>query len=245
MAGLPSCIETCKMSTPWPTPCWHATCHPSIVTKTWATCFQLKSSVQNTSTHPATPQITSDHVSYVPSAKMLMHRCTHACALLSSRFVEEFHSLAGTGLVLKWMPGETGMKLPKSWGAFLLNETRYGSSYKFLFLVPAPVVEHGRHDACSCFENHASTSKSWHSQFTKMLELPLTSLPLTWIQEYNIPLAATSPTHLSKPKTLSLLATRTSTNQFPVSYSSSHHSLPNDESPKLQFQGWKMWGRYR
>lgn len=89
---------------------------------------------------------------------------------------------------------------------------------------------------CSCFEKHVSTSESWHSQLMKMLELPLTSLPLTRIQEYNIPLAANkfsnfSPTHLNKPKTLSLLATRTSTNQFPVSYSSWHHSLPNDESP--------------
>ena len=43
--------------------------------------------------------------------------------------------------------------------------------------------------------------------------------------------------HLNVPNTqaLSLLATRTSTNQFPVSYSSSHHSLPNDESPRLSW----------
>lgn len=138
-----------------------------MATKTWATCFQLKSSVQNTSTHPATPQITSTHgthVSYVPSAKMLMHRCTHTCALLSSGSVEEFHGLAGTGLVLKWTrPGETvkpkaktkkhletqtEIKLPKLMGASLLDKT-VEVFLQVLFRVPAPVVEHGGH-LCSC-----------------------------------------------------------------------------------------------
>ena len=238
MAGLPSCIETCKMSTPWPTPCWHATCHPSIVTKTWATCFQLKSSVQNTSTHPATPRITSTHVSYIPSAKMLMHRCTHACALLSSRFVEEFHSLAGTGLVLKWMPGETANETSKMMGAFLWNKTVEVFLHLLTSFVSCPGSSCWTWEAWCLFVLWKACVNIRVLTFTVHQDVgaTLTSLPLTRIQEYNIPLAANkfsnfSPTHLNKPKTLSLLATRTSTNQFPVSYSSSHHSLPNDESP--------------
>lgn len=127
MAGLPSCIETCKMSTPWPTPCWHATCHPSIVTKTWATLvFQLKSSVQNTSTNPATPQINPNYQysCFICSISQDAYASLHPC--VRSPFQQIRWGIPQSRrdgpcpqMDARWKWNETS----KMMGAFLLNKT--------------------------------------------------------------------------------------------------------------------------